>query len=68
MLAHEFGHLIAFRYGSQAYVGAPPEGWPAPTHRPEEAWADCVQRAFTGRASASHDLATCDGERLLGQA
>lgn len=62
VLAHEFGHLIAFDYGSQAYAGAGPAGWPAPPQRPEEAWADCVQRAFTGRDNPSHGLASCSGE------
>lgn len=64
VIAHEFGHLIAFEYGSGAYVGAGPEGWPAPPERPEEAWADCVQRAFTGRVSPSHGLGPCGGEQL----
>ncbi|MFP5322593.1 MAG: hypothetical protein ACLGIC_12220 [Acidimicrobiia bacterium] len=64
LLAHEFGHLIAFRYGTGEYVGAPPEGWPAPSSRPEEAWADCVQRAFTGRVTSTHGQAPCDGEPL----
>jgi hypothetical protein len=48
VLAHEFGHLIAFRYGAQTYNGAAPEGWPAYGARPEEAWADCVSQAATG--------------------
>lgn len=64
VVAHEFGHLIAFRYGSQAYAGAPPAGWPAPSERPEEAWADCVQRVFLGRSNPSHGLPPCDGEQL----
>lgn len=64
VVVHEFGHLVAFRYGTQAYAGAPPEGWPAPSNLPQEAWADCVQRSFTGRATGSHGLAPCDGERL----
>lgn len=64
LVAHEFGHLIAFRYGSQAYAGAPPKGWPAPQHLPQEAWADCVQRAFTGRATGTHGQAPCEGPPL----
>lgn len=64
VLAHEFGHLIAFRYGTKAYAGAAPEGWPAPPRSPAEAWADCVQTAFTGRANPSHGLPACSGEQL----
>lgn len=64
VIAHEFGHLIAFRYGSQEYAGAPPAGWPAPADRPEEAWADCVQRVFLGRSNPSHGLPPCEGEQL----
>lgn len=64
VVAHEFGHLIAFEHGTKEYAGAGPEGWSAPAERPEEAWADCVQRAFTGRESASHGLAPCEGEQL----
>lgn len=64
VVAHEFGHLVAFRYGTQAYLGAAPEGWPAPEELPQEAWADCVQRSFTGRANGSHGLAPCEGEQL----
>jgi len=63
-LAHEFGHLIAFRYGSQAYNGAAPEGWPAYSNRPEEAWADCVSQVFTGVVDPSHGLPPCSGESL----
>lgn len=64
VVAHEFGHLIAFRYGSQAYAGAPPAGWPAPEVRPEETWADCVQRVFVGRSNPTHGLEPCEGAQL----
>jgi hypothetical protein len=63
-VAHEFGHLIAFRYGSQAYTGAAPEGWPTYSGRPEEAWADCVGRAFSGVSAPSHGLPACAGSSL----
>src|SRR3546814_6361383 len=33
VLAHEFSHLIAFRYGSQAFTGAAPQGWPSYSSR-----------------------------------
>jgi hypothetical protein len=64
VLAHEFGHLIAFRYGSWSYNGAAPEGWPAYSERPDEAWADCVARATTGIAEASWGLPPCEGQAL----
>lgn len=64
VVAHEFGHLIAFEYGTREYPGAGPAGWPAPPNRPEEAWADCVQTVFTGRTNPSHGLAPCGGEQL----
>jgi hypothetical protein len=63
-VAHEFGHLIAFRYGSQAYNGAAPDGWPAYSNLPEEAWADCVSRAFSGVNDPSHGLPDCAGDSL----
>jgi hypothetical protein len=54
VIGHEFGHQIAFKFGSGAYNGAAPAGWPGPSD--PEAWADCVGVAFTGRPSpiASH--------------
>lgn len=64
VLAHEFGHLIAFEYGTRAYVGAAPEGWPEPSWNPAEAWADCVQEVFTGRANPSHGLPPCGDAQL----
>ncbi|MGQ0431664.1 MAG: hypothetical protein ACT452_04560, partial [Microthrixaceae bacterium] len=63
-IAHEFGHLVAFAYGSQAFNGAAPEGWPAYSDRPEEAWADCASRAFSGVNDPSHGLPDCAGASL----
>ena len=63
-VAHEFGHLVAFRYGSQAFNGAAPDGWPAYSSRPEEAWADCVSRALSGVNDPSHGLPACGGSSL----
>ncbi|MEX2293758.1 MAG: hypothetical protein WD691_08230 [Acidimicrobiales bacterium] len=63
-IAHEFGHLIAFEYGSQKFNGAAPEGWPSYSNLPEEAWADCVSRAFTGINDPSHGLPDCAGNSL----
>ncbi|MFL6204211.1 MAG: hypothetical protein ACJ739_02580 [Acidimicrobiales bacterium] len=64
VVAHEFGHLIAFRYGSGAYNGAAPKGWPAYGSNPAEAWADCVSQAFTGVVDPSHGLPPCSGSSL----
>ena len=60
--SHEFGHHIAFRYGTQAELGAAPQGWPTSGDVPVEHWADCVSRSFTGTALGSHNQAPCDGE------
>jgi hypothetical protein len=64
VVAHEFGHLIAFRYGAQQPFGAGPEGFPAYSGRPEEAWADCTALALTGVDDPSHGLPPCHGEPL----
>ena len=64
VIAHEFGHLIAFKFGSQSVFGAAPVGFPAYSSRPEEAWADCVGRALTGVDDASHGLPSCVGVAL----
>lgn len=59
--AHEFGHQIAYNYGTQAELGAAPEGWPSSGSTPVERWADCVSRSFSGIASGSHGMSPCDG-------
>lgn len=64
VLTHEFGHLIAFRFGTGAHAGAAPAGWPAATSNPAEHWADCVQQVFTGTISPSHGLPACGGAQL----
>jgi hypothetical protein len=64
VITHEFGHLIAFQYGSGAYAGAAPAGWPEATSNPAEHWADCVQQVFTGTVSPAHGLPPCAGEQL----
>jgi hypothetical protein len=63
-IAHEFGHLIAFRWGSQAFHGAPPSGWPAFSSRSEESWSDCVAQVFTGINDPSHGLPSCPSATL----
>ncbi|MDE0802167.1 MAG: hypothetical protein OSA99_02475 [Acidimicrobiales bacterium] len=64
IVAHEFGHLIAFRHGTRTTLGAPPVGWPGPDSSAPERWADCVATAFTGRPLGSHGLPACAGESL----
>ena len=60
VLGHEFGHIIAWAYGSHAYNGAAPEGWPDPQHGPSaEAWADCVSEVFTGIVDPSYGMPPC---------
>jgi hypothetical protein len=46
-MAHEFGHHIAFYYGSQVVYGAAPKGFPQGV-KSIETWADCVATAFSG--------------------
>lgn len=62
--AHEFGHHIAFRYGTQSELGAAPAGWPISGSTPVERWADCVARSFSGYELGSHSQSPCDGESL----
>ena len=64
IIAHEYGHLIAFRYGTQEYLGAPPRGWPPRTDRPEEHWADCVQQVFLNVVDPTPGLPPCEGAQL----
>ncbi len=61
IMAHEFGHHIAFEYGTQANLGAAPAGWPSSGRNPVERWADCIARDFTGYPLGSHRDAPCDG-------
>lgn len=46
-MAHEFGHHIAFFYGSQVVYGAAPTGFPQGVTS-VETWADCVAVALSG--------------------
>lgn len=63
-ITHEFGHLIAYHYGTQSPHGAPPAGWPSFSSHPNESWADCVAHAFTGLDDPSHGLPSCPPESL----
>ena len=61
VMAHEFGHHVSFRYGSQAELGAAPSGWPVSGEIPVERWADCVSNTFTAYGYGSHGQETCGG-------
>ena len=61
IMAHEFGHHVAFRYGTQVELGAAPEGWPPSGEIPVERWADCVSNTFTAYGLGSHGQETCTG-------
>ena len=63
VMDHEFGHQIAFRYGSQAENGAAPAGWPVSGSIPVETWADCVSETYTGYGLATGG-GPCAGESL----
>lgn len=64
VLAHEFGHIVAFRWGTQAFLGAAPEGWPTFGPSPEESWSDCVSLALSGLNDPSPGLPSCSGASL----
>ena len=61
IMAHEFGHHVAFGYGTQAELGAAPAGWPKSGNPAVERWADCVSQSFTGYLLGSHGQTPCEG-------
>jgi hypothetical protein len=63
-LAHEWGHQVAWHYGTDAYEGAPPAGFPYSGPSPEEQWADCVAQALTGTVYPSSGLGACPSAAL----
>jgi hypothetical protein len=63
-LAHEWGHQVAWHYGTDAYEGAPPAGFPYGGRTPEEQWADCVAQALTGTVFPSSGLGACPSDAL----
>lgn len=63
-LAHEWGHQVAWHYGTDAYNGAPPAGFPYSGALPQEQWADCVAEALTGTSYPSGGLGRCPGPAL----
>jgi hypothetical protein len=64
IIAHEFGHLIAWHYGTDAFNGAGPAGFPYTGQMPEEMWADCVAQAFTGSSYPTPGLHGCPSDAL----
>jgi hypothetical protein len=63
-LAHEWGHQVAWHYGTDQYEGAPPAGFPYSGRTPEEQWADCVAQALTGTVYPSSGLGACPSDAL----
>jgi hypothetical protein len=63
-LAHEWGHQVAWHYGTDAYEGAPPAGFPYRGRTPEEQWADCVAEVLTGTVYPSSGLGACPSDAL----
>jgi hypothetical protein len=63
-LAHEWGHQLAWKYGTDAYNGAGPAGFPYNGPIPEEQWADCVGQALTGTSYPSGGLHGCPSDSL----
>lgn len=59
VLAHEWAHQVAWRYGTDAYNGAPPAGFPYNGPLAEEQWADCVAEVLSGVQYPSSGLAPC---------
>jgi hypothetical protein len=58
-VAHEWGHLVAYTFGTKAFPGAAPAGWPYAGPLPQEAWADCVGVVLTGLVLPTYDLPPC---------
>jgi hypothetical protein len=63
-LAHEWGHQLAWGYGTDEFNGAAPAGFPYNGRIPEEQWADCVAQALTGTSYPSGGLGACPGDAL----
>ncbi len=63
-LAHEWGHQVAWHYGTDVYNGAPPAGFPYAGRSPEEQFADCVAQALTGTIYPSSGLGACPADAL----
>ena len=63
-VAHEWGHLVAWKYGTNAYNGAGPAGFPYSGSLPAEMWADCVGVVISGVSQHSHGLPGCPGDAL----
>jgi hypothetical protein len=64
VLTHEWGHQVAWLYGTDAFNGAPPAGFPYTGGNGEEQWADCVAEALTGTSYPTGGLGRCPGDAL----
>lgn len=58
VVGHEVGHIVAFRYGTDGFHGAPPEGFPSDSTNPE-LWADCTARTWSGNAPHGRNGTGC---------
>lgn len=63
-LTHEWGHQVAWRFGTDVYNGAPPAGFPYNGAIGEEMWADCVAEALTGTSYPTSGLPRCSSAAL----
>jgi hypothetical protein len=65
VLAHEWAHHVAFRFGDAAAgFGYGPVGFDAAGEHPAEKWANCVAEALTGSFVGTHGLSRCTPGQL----
>ena len=64
VVVHEWAHHVAFDYGSRAYPGAPPAGFPSAGGNQAERWADCAATAITGHSWTPPGHGSCTAEQL----
>ena len=64
VLAREWAHHLAFAYGTRAYSGARPAGFPQRTRAGQETWADCVSWAAVGRQYRYDNVPPCSAGAL----
>jgi hypothetical protein len=63
-VSHEWGHQLAWKYGTDQFNGAAPAGFPYTGPMPEEQWADCVAQSLTGTSYPSGGLHGCPSDSL----
>jgi hypothetical protein len=65
VMAHEWGHQLSWKYGTRAYNGAPPAGFPQRTRATQETWADCVSWALIGRQYPYGNVPKCSRAAMV---